>query len=71
MTLAIQDHFADPILDNLPSREINIDNRGNSSELTDYQVNVDVSNRVNQQGIRFVDENLQIIDYWEEDSNTI
>jgi len=71
MTLTISDHFADPILDDLPSREIDIDNRSNSSELTDYQVNVDVSNHVNQQGIRFVDENLQIIDYWEEDSNTI
>ena len=71
MTLAIQDHFADPILDNLPIREIDIDNRGNSSELTDYQVDVDVSNHIDQQGVRFVDENLQIIDYWEEDTDTI
>ena len=71
MTLSIQDHFADPILDDLPIREIDIDNRGNSSELTDYQITVDVSNHVDQQGIRFVDENLQIVDYWEEDSNTI
>jgi len=71
MTLSIQDHFADPILDDLPSREIDIDNRGNSSELTDYQVDVDVSNHVDKQEMRFVDENLQIIDYWEEDSNTI
>jgi len=71
MTLSIQDHFADPILDDLPTREINIDNRSNSSELTDYQVIVDVSNYVDKQGVRFVDENLQIVNYWEEDSNTI
>ena len=71
MTLSIQDHFADPILDNLPSREIDIDNRGNSSELTDYQVDIDPSNHIDKQGVRFVDENLQIIDYWEESSNTI
>ena len=71
MTLTISDHFADPILDDLPSREIDIDNRSNSSELTDYQVDVDVSNYIDQQGIRFVDENLQIIDYWEEDPNTM
>ncbi|RLG20061.1 hypothetical protein DRN77_08140, partial [Methanosarcinales archaeon] len=69
MTLAIQDHFADPILDALPTREIDIDNRGNSSELTDYQVAVDVSNHIDQQCVRFVDENLQIVDYWEEDSD--
>jgi len=71
MTLSIQDHFADPILDDLPTREIYIDNRDNSSELTDYQVMVDVSNHVDKQGMRFVDENLQIIDYWEEDSDTV
>ena len=71
MTLSIQDHFADPILDNLPSREIDIDNRSNSSELTDYQIDIDVSNHVDKQEMRFVDENLQIVDYWEEDSDTI
>jgi len=71
MTLTISDHFADPILDDLPSREVDIDNRGNSSELTDYQVDIDVSNHVDKQGVRFVDDNLQIVDYWEEDSDTI
>ena len=69
MTLIIQDHFADPILDDLSNREIDIDNRGNSSELMDYQVIIDTSKHVDKQGMRFVDENLKIIDYWKEDTN--
>lgn len=65
----IRDHYADPILDFLICREVDIDNRDNSSELTNYQVDLDLSDYIDQQEMRFIDENLQIIDYWEEDSD--
>jgi len=70
MTLAIQDHYADPILDDAISRDVIIDNRDNSNDLEDYQVQIDIDDDQlmlqGERGIRFVDENLQVLDYWEE-----
>ena len=70
MTLAIQDHYADPILDDAVGRDVIIDNRDNSNDLEDYQVQIDIDDDQltlqGERGIRFVDENLQVLDYWEE-----
>jgi len=70
MSFAIQDHFADPILDDMLSREVIVDNRSNSNELEDYQVSLEIDEKQLffevQDGLRFVDENLQIIDHWNE-----
>ena len=70
MTLAIQDHYADPILDDAISRDVIIDNRDNSNDLEDYQVQIDIDDDQlmlqSERGIRFVDENLQVLDYCEE-----
>jgi len=70
MTLAIQDHYADPILDDTISRDVIIDNRDNSNDLEDYQIQLNIDDNYllfqSERGIRFVDENLQVLDYWEE-----
>ena len=67
---AIEDHHADPILDSLLSREIVIDNRGNSNEHEDYQVELDIAGNhlffSDQNSLRFIDSNLQSINYWNE-----
>lgn len=67
---AIEDHHADPILDSLLSREIVIDNRGNSNEHEDYQVELDIAGDhlffPDQNSLRFIDSNLQSINYWNE-----
>ena len=66
----VRDHFSDPILDDMLSREVLIDNRENSSELEDYQVDLAIDENQlffeAQDGLRFVDENLKIIDHWNE-----
>ena len=67
---AVQDHYADPILDSMDSREIIIDNRDNSNEHEDYQVELEIDKGhlffAEQDSLRFVDENLKIIDQWDE-----
>lgn len=69
MTLNIRDRLSDPILDDLYSREVVIDNRDNSSDLENYQILVEIDDNKllfqSEKGIRFVDENLKILDYWE------
>lgn len=66
----IKDRYEDPILDDMISREILIDNRGNSNELEDYQVDLAIDEKQlffeAQDGLRFVDENLKIIKHWNE-----
>ena len=70
MTLAIQDHYSDPILDDAVGRDVIIDNRDNSNDLEDYQIQLNIDDDQlmlqGERGIRFVDENLQVLDYWEE-----
>lgn len=66
----IVDHFADPVLDDMIEREILVDNRENGNELEEYQVNLVIDEKQlffeAQDGLRFVDENLKIIDHWNE-----
>lgn len=66
----INDCFEDPLLDDMVSREILVDNRGNSSELEDYQVDLAIDEKQlffqAQDDLRFVDENLKIINHWNE-----
>jgi len=67
---AIQDHYADPIFDHAHSHEVIIDNRDNSDVHEDYQVSLAVDEShiffEAQEGLRFVDENLQVADHWNE-----
>ena len=66
----VKDHYADPLIDNISKREIIIDNRGNSSELNNYQVDLSVDKSHMffevQDKLRFVDENLQEVNHWNE-----
>lgn len=66
----IADRYEDPILDDMMSREILVDNRDNSNELEDYQVDLLIDKKQlffeAQDGLRFVDENLKIINHWNE-----
>lgn len=68
--LEIKDHYVNPILDEMAYHEILVDNRGNSSELADYQVSFAIDEKQMffeaQDGLRFVDENLEIVDHWSE-----
>ena len=65
-----KDHFADPLLDDMLSREVLVDNRSNSAEQDDYPINLEIDETqlffAAQDNIRFVDENLTIISHWSE-----
>lgn len=67
---AVQDHYADPILDSMYSREVVVDNRNNSNDLEDFQVSLNIDNAhlffANQDDFRFVDSDLQILPHWSE-----
>ena len=67
---AVRDHYADPILDSMVSREIIVDNRNNSNAHENYQVELEIDKGhlffSEQDILRFVDENLKIIDHWNE-----
>lgn len=67
---AVQDHYADPILDDIGGREVIIDNRDNSATLEEYQVSLEMERGHvffdADDGLQFVNENLQIIDSWKE-----
>ena len=70
MSHGVKDHFADPILDDMLCREVIIDNRSNSNEHENYQVSLEIDTNhlffAAQDALRFVDENLKIIDHWNE-----
>ena len=64
------ERHADPLLDGKPFKEVLVDNRANASALSDYQVSLTVDKAHlkfdGQRHLRFVDENMQILDYWAE-----